>query len=53
MTGGGRRGDAIMPKDLHQVTLAATEAKYLPGMRVAAEPFLHLQRQCVHAPPHR
>lgn len=41
-----------MPKDFDQVTLATAEAEDLAAMRVAAKPFLHLQREAVHAAAH-
>src|SRR5690242_7852157 len=41
-----------MPEDLHQVAPLATEHIQVPGMRIALQRLLNLQRQAVHATPH-
>ncbi len=47
-----RHADPIMPKQFHQIALAATEAEDLATMRIAPEALLHRQRQGVHTAPH-
>lgn len=47
-----RHANAIMPQDLDQIAFPAPEAEHLARVGIAANPFLHLQRQRVHASPH-
>src|SRR3954470_3813586 len=47
-----RHADAVVPKDLDQVTAGATEHVEIARVWIPAKRLLHLQRQAVHAAPH-
>ena len=47
-----RETQAVLPPDLYEVASAAAKDVQIPGMGIAPEPLLDLQRQRVHAAAH-
>src|SRR5579863_10080324 len=47
-----RHAEAVVPKNLDQVTSSASKNVQIPGMRVTLQCFLDLESQAIHAAPH-